>query len=217
MSTGPNPPARHEPPRGGPHEPPGADLTAAERENFDARSRRPLPRAVWAAGWVISAVLAVVLIFAWSGLDAPTESARDFRALSRGQLELSVKTGDPARLERLLARGELGFPPRVPNFEALGWKLAGGGVHRFARRPSALSAYREIGGRWLVCQRFVGRAEELPVAERRTRHGTEFLAYERDGVTSVFWREGPTLCVLASDLPREEVVQLAFSIAMKTI
>jgi hypothetical protein len=43
------------------------------------------------------------------------------------------------------------------------------------------------------------------------------LVYERDGVTSVFWQEGTVVCVLASDLPREEVVQLAYAKAMKAV
>ena len=208
------------------HAPPGLETrvrAALDREDevreaFDARGRRRLPRAVWAAGWVLSVALAVVLIFAWTIVDAPAESARDFRALSRGQLALSLKTGDPARLQRRLAEEGLGFPPHVLDLEALGWQLAGGRVHRFARRSSALIAYEDSRGRWLVSQVFAGKVDELPDgAERRTREGVEFLVYERDGVTSVFWQEGAVVCVLASDLPRVEVVQLAFAGAMKTV
>lgn len=187
-------------------------------EAFDARGRRMLPRAVWALGWVLSTVLAVVLIFAWTRLDLPTESARDFRALSRGQLALSLKTGDPVGLERRLVEGGIGFPPRVLDLDMMGWRLAGGRVNRLARRPSALFAYQDDRGRWLVCQMFAGKVDELPrEAERRTREGIDFFVYERDGVTSVFWQEGTVVCVLASDLPREEVVQLAFAKAMKAV
>lgn len=42
-----------------------------------------------------------------------------------------------------------------------------------------------------------------------------FFVYRRGGSTQVFWQEGPTACVLVSDLPTEDVVQLAFAKAMK--
>ncbi|MCU0223621.1 MAG: zf-HC2 domain-containing protein [Acidobacteria bacterium] len=208
------------------HAPPGLEArvrAALDRDDevraaFEARGQRKLPRAVWAAGWILSTVLAVVLVFAWTRLDFPAESARDFRALSRGQLALSLRTGDPAGLERRLAEGGISFTPRVLDLGMMGWRLAGGRVNRFARRPSALFAYQDDRGRWLVCQMFFGNVDELPrEVERRAREGIDFFVYERDGVTSVFWREGTVVCLLASDLPRAEVVQLAFAFAMKAV
>jgi hypothetical protein len=44
-----------------------------------------------------------------------------------------------------------------------------------------------------------------------------FVIYERRGVTLVFWMEGDVMCVLSSDIGREEVVGLAFAKAMAAV
>ena len=41
-----------------------------------------------------------------------------------------------------------------------------------------------------------------------------FHIYERDGVTAVFWQEGPTVCVLIGDGPPRDIVELAVGKAM---
>lgn len=42
-----------------------------------------------------------------------------------------------------------------------------------------------------------------------------FYIYHRDGGAQVFWEEGDVLCVLASTLPANEVIDLAIAKAMK--
>lgn len=208
------------------HAPPGLEVRVRaaldreeeERAAFDQRGRRPLARLVWAAGWLLSVLLAVMLIVSWTRLDPPAEAARDFRAVSQGRLEMTLRTGSPAALERRLAERGLDFPARALDLEMMGWELSGGRVHRFARRGSVLFAYHDARGRWLVCQLYPGRVDDLPKdAERRQREGFEFLVYEREGVTSVFWQEGEVVYLLASDRPREELVQLAFGKAMQAV
>ena len=41
--------------------------------------------------------------------------------------------------------------------------------------------------------------------------------YEREGLTTVFWQEGPVVCVLVSDTDAETVIQLAFDKAMAAV
>lgn len=63
-----------------------------------------------------------------------------------------------------------------------------------------------------VCKRLA----DLPTPEEtRTANGITFHIYHRDGGTQVFWEDGDIVCVLASHLPSEEVIQLAFAKAMK--
>ncbi len=49
----------------------------------------------------------------------------------------------------------------------------------------------------------------------RSHGGITFFVCHRGGSTQVFWQEGATACVLVSDIPTEEVVQLAFAKATK--
>jgi hypothetical protein len=49
----------------------------------------------------------------------------------------------------------------------------------------------------------------------RENNGIRFHVYRKDGLTLVFWQEGTVMCVLASDAPGEEVIQLAFAKAVR--
>jgi hypothetical protein len=82
-------------------------------------------------------------------------------------------------------------------------------------QASALFSYRRADGRRLVCQMFEAAASVLPVADEVRQHnGFTFHVYRRERMTLVFWQEGRVLCVLTSNLPREEVTALAFAKAM---
>ena len=83
-------------------------------------------------------------------------------------------------------------------------------------RPSALFAYRGVGDHTLMCQMFEGSLDELPQGgEAREHNGIEFRIFKQHGLTLVFWMEGSVVCVLVSDVPGEDVVQLAYAKAVK--
>ncbi len=208
-----------------------SDLDARLRSVLDAEDRaRAVPartpsvdrRAPWPRPWVrwVGAAAAVVAAL-WIGnqfraLDPPTQAAADFQSYRSGRLSPDDPTSDPAELESRLQRAGLPFPARVFDFGMMDYQLTGGGVHRVAGRPSALFAYRGAGDLALLCQMYLGNVEELPSPDqRRSNDGIDFLVYHEGDVTTVFWQEGPVVCVLVANGDREAAIRLAFAKAVR--
>ena len=132
-----------------------------------------------------------------------------------GRLFEARVAADVGEVERYLER-HLDFETRVFDLAMMEYLAVGGRVHDAGGVPSALFVYRGPDGRILLCQMFRARLEELPGGgDRRVNDGIEFQIYERDGKTVVAWQEGEVVCVLVSDIPREQVIQLAFAKAVK--
>ena len=207
---------------------PPADLAAAtiaalDRE--DRPERAPVPgRAVRfsrpAVALAIAAAIALVAVILFRtarARDVAESVARDHGALAEESLTLEIRTADPQELERFFAERGIAFRTRVFDLGMMGFRLVGGRVHSVRGRPSALFVYRDERNKILVCQMYEGSVRELPRgAEVREHDGIPFSVYRRDGRTIVFWPEGETLCVLASDIDREELVALAFAKAVKS-
>lgn len=148
------------------------------------------------------------------GLDLPAQAARDVAAVGSRTLPLTSTTSDAAALERYFAETP-GPRVRVIDLAMMQILLEGGVRHTLGGRPSALYAYRTPSGARLVCQMYEGRLTDLPPpADVRESNGFRFHVYTRDGITLVFWQEGELVCVLASELPAEEVIALAQAKAM---
>jgi hypothetical protein len=127
-----------------------------------------------------------------------------------------VPTADPSTLEARLRAAGLSFAARVFDFGMMQYTLAGGGVHRFQGRPSALFAYRGADGRAVLCEMYEGQTSALPPpAERRRQNDIDFLVYREGELTIVFWQEGDVVCVLVADGDSESAIQLAFAKAVK--
>jgi anti-sigma factor RsiW len=178
--------------------------------------RFSVPRFV---GLLAAALLVVAvglfLLERWRG-DLPQRFARDFASYRAGDLALEVTAEDVAAVERFFADRSPGFPVRVLDLGMMDYRPVGGRLHRVSGSASALYVYRGPDGRILVCQMYRGRVGDLPPAEeRRTHDGIAFRIYEREGKTVVAWQEGDVVCVLVSDIEREQVIQLAFAKAMK--
>ena len=57
---------------------------------------------------------------------------------------------------------------------------------------------------------YKGRVAELPRSARILRSdGATLYVLRSSGRTAVFWQEGPTVCALVSDIPREEILRIA--------
>jgi anti-sigma factor RsiW len=119
-------------------------------------------------------------------------------------------------MESYFSSAGVPIPTRVFDLGMMNYQLVGGRVHQLVSRRSALFVYRGPGNRILLCQMYPGESGELPGgAEMRENNGIRFHVYRKDGLTLVFWQEGTVMCVLASDAPGEEVIQLAFAKAVR--
>ena len=199
-----------------------AELTARVRTALDAEDaalRRPptMTRRTWLAGGLLAAAAVLLFVFLprHGTSPLPTLVAEDFRAHQSGAVPLAVRSTDPRVVEAYFAREGIAFPTRVFDLGMMQYGLQGGRVHRLDDRPSALFAYEGPDETELVCQMYEGQVSELPPAEETREHnGITFHVHHVDGVTVVFWQEGEVVCVLASDAPRELVIQLAFAKAV---
>ena len=194
-----------------------AEVSVAEAEPetaapaFWRQHLRPLLAA--AALVLLTAILAAAWLLKPAAL--PDVMARDYRAYQAQQLALELSTGDVKAMETYFAEQGVSFNTRVFDLGMMNYQLVGGRVQQPGARPRALFVYRGSGSQKLVCQMFAGKVDELPKgATRRENKGLRFHIYQREKLTAVFWQEGAVVCVLASDIPQEEVVQLAFAKAM---
>ncbi len=197
-----------------------------DREDHTATVPRflvpPRQRSVWLLLAAAVAIVAVFFASRWmlSPLSTPpadlvADAVGGLTAVRDGRLALDQVAEPPDALEAYFARSSIEFPVRVLDLGMMGWRVSGGRVHRIGDHPSALYLYRDQRGRLLACQMFAGRMGELPAGAEHFSHGEiSFAVYERSGMTAVFWAEGNVLCVLVSDLPRDEVVGLATAKAM---
>jgi len=202
------------------HEPP-PDLPARVAQALDGEDRRgshrsPMRRYLLPAAGILAAAAAVVILVSRGPRDLPSAVGRDFAAYRKAALSLDTTSGDGPALERYFARRGLAFRTRVFDLGMMGYGLVGARVHRLDDRPTALFAYRGVDDRTLMCQMFEGSLDELPQGgEPREHNGIEFRIFKEDGLTLVFWMEGSVVCVLVSDVPGEDVVQLAYAKAVK--
>jgi anti-sigma factor RsiW len=194
--------------------------SALDREDRGVSTRMAvpwrMPRPALALGLLALVTVAMLL---WRGrgvTDLPSAVARDYSRYREATLPLGLRTADTRRLQEFFAASGITFETRVFDLGMMGYRVVGGRVHALDRRPSALFVYEGEGGRLLLCQMFEGRLAELPPAEVvREHNGIRFHVHHRGGLNLVFWQEGDVVCVLASEIAAEEVIQLAFAKAVR--
>lgn len=214
--------------RGAGAEPVPAGLAAAIAAALDAEDagtgagpERRAPAWPWTRVAVALGLVAVVgvALLVWrgrSGAGVPEGIARDHARYIAGGLPLQIKTTDAKELQRFFAAHGIPFETRVFDLDMMGYRVVGGRVHQVAGRPSALFVYEGPDGKVLLCQMYQGRLAELPRrAALREHDGILFHVHQRNGLTLVFWEEGPVVCVMASSIGAEEVIQLAFAKAIR--
>jgi len=191
----------------------GAVSSALRRESGRVVFRRRVAIGLGVAA--AAAVVTAVLLLRKPAGDLPTAAAQDLQSISTGSAPLELRTADTREMQKWLD-ARLDFPTRVFDFGMMRYQLIGGRIDEVAGHRSALFVYRHANGALVVCRMYRGRTDELPrEAERRTHDGIDFFIYRRGSATTVFWQEGSVVCVLASAIPRDEAVSLAFAKAIK--
>ncbi len=203
------------------HEPPPELLKqvvhALDREARPApRAPRSLRRVGWVLGLGTAAAVAILFFVRRRPADLPGAVAHAYAAYASTALQLDTATGDGPVLQAFFARHGIPFATRVFNLDMMGYRLVGGRTHVLGHRPSALFVYQDASGRALLCQMFEGTLAQVPAGgEAREHNGIAFRVYRSGALTLVFWQEGAVVCVLVSDAPTEEVLQLAYAKAVK--
>ncbi len=205
--------------------------TSALRESIQRALRAEPPPAAaqivrpsfWTPKWkpalACAAALALVAIFAFMLIPRRPGLleviARDFCSYQNQKLAMELNTTDVKEMESFFTAHGVAFNTRVFDLGMMNYQLAGGRVQPFEQQPTALFVYRGPANQVLHCRMYVGTTAQLPSgAVERENNGIKFHIYESDRVTMVFWQEGTVVCALSSDIPSEQVVQLAFAKAM---
>jgi anti-sigma factor RsiW len=185
----------------------GSVKTIPLHPRFQIRKLKPIM--AWAAAVVALGILALILIPKQRTL--PQVVARDFRSYQNQKLTLELDTPNVKKMETFFT-GRVPFTPHVYDLSARNYPLVGGRVQELQSRQTEWVVYRGPNNQDLVCQMYVGNVSELPTGSvERDHRGKKFYVYNVKGVTMVFWQDRKVVCVLISDMPTENVVQLAFA------
>ena len=185
-----------------------AARTIPLRPSFQRRKLKPI--LAWAAALVALGILALILIPKQRTL--PQVVAHDFRTYQNQKLTLELNTPNVKKLEAFFAGQGLPFTPHVYDLSEKDYQLVGGRVQYLRQQRTEWVVYRGPNNQALVCQMYVGNVSELPVGSVEREHrGKKFHVYQVKGVTMVFWQDRKVVCALISDMPAENVVQLAFT------
>ena len=200
--------------------PPELPTQVAHALDRVARSTPRAARSLRGIGWVLglgtAAAVAILLFVRGRPTDLPGAVARTYAAYTSAALQLDTATGDGPALQAFFARHGITFATRVFNLDMMGYHLLGGRIHALGQGPSALFVYQDASGRALLCQMFEGTLTQLPAGgETREHNRIAFRVYRSGALTLVFWQEGTVVCVLTSDAPTEQVIQLAYAKSVK--
>lgn len=142
--------------------------------------------------------------------DTPSEIARDYRSIRSGTLHLERHTENPTELDEFFFMCGLPFRTRVAHLRDLRYRLVGGRVHQLINRRSVLYVYQGRSGELLLCEMFVGDMTDLARGGvLRECQNKKFIVCSDNEINLVFWQDGETTCVLASDVDSEELLQAA--------
>lgn len=195
-------------------------LNAADKAGRWSRTLEIIskPRVKLALAFALPLVALIILLprFLHRGTDLPSQIAEAYQKYQQGQLPVELRTEDVREMESFFRRSGITFEARVFDLRMMRYSLIGGSVHQFDHRKSALFAYRGDRQETVVCQMYLGDPLELPKPqEQREHNGIRFHVYRQGQVTLVFWQEGHVMCVLASDIGSDDLIQLAFAKAMR--
>jgi anti-sigma factor RsiW len=105
------------------------------------------------------------------------------------------------------------FHPMGYDLTAMGLQPVAGLVREINGRKILVAIYQGQGGT-LFCYTFLGSEEDAPTDAARFFEAAKkmnFYAFSRGRVNAVLHREGKVICILASEMPMEELLALAKS------
>jgi len=138
---------------------------------------------------------------------------KTYDLFARGELSVR-RTENPDEIVEQLTRAVGGhFHPMGYDFTAMHLRPVAGLVREIQGRKILVAIYQGTGGT-LFCYTFFGSEEDAPPNSAKFFDPTKKInlyAFSRGGVNAVFHREGELICILASEMPMEELLGLARS------
>ena len=195
----------------------------SDRRVFPGKSRSrwqdyiwPIPhlaRPALAASLLLAIALPAFFLLKPKSEPIAATALETYDRFARG--ELSVRRAEnPAEMVEQLTRAVGGhFHPMGYDFTAMHLHPVAGLIREIQGRKILVVVYQGQGGT-LFCYTFLGSEEDAPVNSAKffdAAKNMNLYAFSRRGVNAVFHREGAVICVLASEMPMEDLLALARS------
>jgi hypothetical protein len=166
--------------------------------------RPVMRRAVLAGAVAAGLVLALLPLRRPAAPDLLAAMARDVRAAHAGEIQFALRSDDIERIRSYYASAPIDFSNPLADLTPMGFRPVGAALSRVGNVDTSLTLYQSPAGR-VVCRRF--RAGAIPLPD-----GGEEIAgavfHTVNGLTVRVERIGDTVCAMATDIPRDEFVQL---------
>ena len=113
---------------------------------------------------------------------------------------------------------QAGFPAaRLLDLSPWGYRLLSGQTRQVKGQEGRVFVYRGRGKEYLLAQEFEGVELSPPPGSKVARVSSQdFVSYSQAGVNLVAWKQKDLLCILASTLPKENLLGLAKQLAIHT-
>jgi hypothetical protein len=177
-------------------------------QTLEKNTRRPL------SGWSFSqfrlaASLAIVLVGIASVLVLRTGSSNDIFANVVAQHQKLVE-GSVTFSDQPLRQA----PDSPLDLSPWGYRLLTQQPAQYDRIKGTTFLYAGAGNEYVLAQEFKGGTLSAPAGAKSIEaSGNTFIAHSREGVNLVAWVEKGVLCILASRLPQETLLQVATGLA----
>jgi len=177
----------------------------------------------WKTGLRPAFVGATVLVLVVTGLYVmwPTEEPAALAVLRThekivGNVIAFKRAGNSQEVKELLFRSVgAAFVPMEYDFSMAGLHVAGGLVQEVGGRKVLVSVY-EGEGSPVSCYTFLGEETDAPANAAVVfdpAKGKNFYTFSRGRINGVLQRVGERICILVSEMPLEELIALARSVA----
>ena len=141
---------------------------------------------------------------------AAIETYDSFR---RGDLPFDRISNSDEMVRRLTQAVEGRFHPMGYDLSAMNMRPVAGVVREIDGRKILVAIYQGEGGS-LLCYTFIGSEGDAPANAAKffdPDKKMNFYAFSRAGINAVLHREGDVICILASEMPMDELLALARS------
>ncbi|HZA52767.1 MAG TPA: hypothetical protein VE616_00845, partial [Candidatus Udaeobacter sp.] len=172
-----------------------------------------LARPALAAGLLLAIALPAFFLLKPKSEPIAAAALKTYDLFARGEFSVR-RTENPDEIVEQLTRAVGGhFHPMGYDFTAMHLRPVAGLMREIQGRKILVVVYQGPGGT-LFCYTFLGSEEDAPPNSAKFFDAAKKInlyAFSRGGVNAVFHREGAVICVLASEMPMEDLLALARS------
>jgi anti-sigma factor RsiW len=134
-----------------------------------------------------------------------------YNSFARGELPVDRAPNSAEIVARLTRAVDGRFQPMGYDLTAMNLTPVAGVVREIDGRKILIAIYQGEGGS-LLCYTFLGSEGDAPANAARffdQDKKMNFYAFSRAGINAVLHREGDVICILASEMPMDELLALA--------